>query len=112
MNAMSDVRQTIRDVGASAVAALERVDAGRPSQAEPLLNEAVEHLVRLRDELIGHRRGGEDCGEWLGRVNGLLSGIFGVEYPAGGIHWQQVVKTREDLRDMLGSLDESVRHWG
>lgn len=102
---MTDVRQTIKEMGQPALAVLDRIDVEQQSAADPEVNEAVEQLVRLRDALIERHRAGEDCGEWLGRTNAVLSGIFGVEYPVGGIQWQRIVETRDDLRHMLGGLD-------
>ncbi len=106
---MTGVRQTVRDLGKSALAALDGIDVEEQSQADPQLSQAVEDLVRLRDELIERQREGDDCGRLLGRVNGMLSGVFGAEYPVTGIQWPRIAETRDELRDMLGSLDESHR---
>ena len=106
MSGLTDIRQTIREAAKPALAALERMDSEQPSVAESDLSEAIELLIRLRDDLIGHRRNGNDCDEWLGRTNGMLSGIFGVEYPIAGIQWRRIQGTRDELRDMLGSVEK------
>ena len=106
---MTDVRQTVREAGEPALAALERIKIESPSDAESRVSEAIELLIRLRDDLIGHRRNGEDCEQWLGRANGMLSGIFGVEYPIAGIQWQRIQGTRDELRDLLDALGDAER---
>lgn len=106
MTAITDVRQTVRDIGEPALAALDGIDVEQQSQADPALDKVMQRLVRLRDVLIAQRREGQDCDEWLTRINRVLSGIFGVEYPVGGIQWQRIAEARDDLRDMLDSLEE------
>lgn len=104
-----DIQQTVRDIGQPALAALEEIDPEHQPSPDPQLNDALERLVQLRDALIARHRAGDDCASWLGRVNAVLSGLFAVEYPPGGIQWQLIGETRDELRDLLGSLDANPR---
>ncbi len=65
------------------------------------LAEAIEHLVRLRDELIAGGRAGNRCEEPLRAANAMLSSIFGTEFPVHGLQWKRVCETRNAIRRWL-----------
>lgn len=104
------LQQTVRTIGKPALDALDGIDVDHQPSPDPQLNDALETLVQLRDALIERHREGEDCEPWLGRINGMLSGLFAVEYPPGGIQWQRIRNSRDELRDMLGSLEETGQY--
>lgn len=96
------VDNTVLELGETALAAFDALQDKDPPQGDPELRRAVHHLVHLRDELIARQRAeGADCGWWLDRTNALLSGVFGAEYPVGGVPWQRIDATRDALRELI-----------
>ncbi|HZD26289.1 MAG TPA: hypothetical protein VE631_08520 [Alphaproteobacteria bacterium] len=98
---MQGVDDSARDLAASALAALEAACAEPVPGVDAKVAEAVGLLLRLRDRLIDGRRAGENCGDWLERVNAALSAAFGVEFPVAGIQWDRACEARDSLRALL-----------
>lgn len=99
---MTDAVDTIRELGEPTLAAFETLQDKEPPEGDPELRQAVHCLVRLRDQLIARQRAGDaDCGRWLDRTNAILSGVFGAEYPVGGMPWQRINATRAALRELI-----------
>ncbi len=92
------------DIRRRAGAALHILDS-LPHEGSPetrkRLAEAIEHLVRLRDELIAAEHAGNRCEEPLRAANAMLSSIFGTEFPVHGLQWKRVCETRDAIRRWL-----------
>lgn len=87
-----------------ALAQLEHIVERHPDKLSEAMAEAVRRLVRLRDELIDRRRGGDTspmARDWLDRTNAILSLLVGAEYPVKSIHWKSVNEARDALREMV-----------
>ena len=81
----------------AALAALDRALRDRPEIVYDDLNEAVRHLVRLRDLLIADGRGGVAVGDRLDRLNAILSIVVATEYPLEGVRRDRVARARQKL---------------
>ncbi|HEY7663810.1 MAG TPA: hypothetical protein VH934_11875 [Xanthobacteraceae bacterium] len=91
----------IRKAGERALARLDGLQSDGSVETKQQLNEALQLLVAMRDGLIESRRAGAPVDEWLSRTNGILSSLFGTEFPKGGLQWKRVCESRERLRDLL-----------
>ncbi|MGE5269472.1 MAG: hypothetical protein ACM3JG_07345 [Thiohalocapsa sp.] len=85
----------------AAVAAVDHALREDADHAYDDLANAVRHVVRLRDGLIGEQRQGNGVGDRLGRVNAILSHLVGAEYPLEGIRRQRIEKVRDELKSLL-----------
>jgi hypothetical protein len=95
--AMAGARSSIAKHGNAAMAELDSMLPGGPQTSAKMV-EVMHHFIAMRDDLIAAQRAGAPCGEELQRINGVLSSIFGVEFPSEGLQWQRVCDTREALR--------------
>ncbi len=95
---------TPQDINRRAGAALHILD-NLPHEDSPetrrRLAEAIDDLVRLRDELIAAQRAGAPCRDPLRAANAVLSSIFGTEFPVHGLQWKRVCETRDAIRRWL-----------
>ena len=94
---MSDATQA---AGAQALAALDRALGAKPRRDGEAFSEATEHLCRMRDALIGSRRGGVGDRQ-LERLNSVISSSLAGHFPLGQTPWPEVEKAREELRALL-----------
>jgi hypothetical protein len=105
------------EVGAAALAALDRAIDDRPDRIYGDLSQAVRCLVRLRDQLIAERRRdggragpaprgpaarGPQTDDRLERCNAILSVVSGAEFPLEGVRHERIAKAREELARLLG----------
>jgi hypothetical protein len=96
----------LRAQAQGAEARLERIIAEDPEPLSEAFSDVVRRLVRLRDELIDHRRRGvmdEVPPDWLDRTNAVLSLLVGAEYPVKAFHWDNICQARDALREMLAA---------
>ncbi|HEY0522897.1 MAG TPA: hypothetical protein VGD08_05875 [Stellaceae bacterium] len=98
---MSALDETVCDKCREALSALDRATKDRADHVYDDLVEATRCLVRLRDELIGRRRKGEDVREALDRTNAVLSAVTGAEYPLAGVKRERIKKARDALESLL-----------
>jgi hypothetical protein len=94
----------LHENGVAALATLDALSAADP-EVNSKLADVMRRFVAMRDDLITARRAGAGCGEELARMNGILSSIFGMEFPSEGLQWQRVCETREALRGLLQELN-------
>jgi hypothetical protein len=69
------------------------------------LVEIVHQVIVMRDELIAANRRGESCDGALQGTNALLSSIFGVEFPAGGLRWKRLNEAQNALKALLSPAE-------
>jgi hypothetical protein len=65
------------------------------------LVDIVRQVIVMRDELIAAKRRGEPCDGALQRSNALLSSIFGIEFPVGGLQWKRLGEAQNALKALL-----------
>lgn len=98
---MANAKDVFGEHGGATLAALDRLRERDAHDGNDRIAEAMRELVQLRDALIACSRAGEDCGEELDRANGMISALFGVEFPVSGVQWRRVCEARDALREML-----------
>lgn len=92
--------------GRRALAAIDRVLAGRPHKDDPDLSQAAEGLAAMRDELVARLRrgeGGTDLRERLGRLNAVISLVLANHFPLGATPWDELGKARDTLAGLLAT---------
>jgi hypothetical protein len=109
----------IEEVGAAALAALDRALDDRPDKIYDDLSQAMRVLVRLRNQLIAERRSsgqragptprggaarGPQTDDRLERVNAILSVVSGGEYPLQGVRRERIEQARDALAQLLKRL--------
>jgi hypothetical protein len=96
--AMTDLAAECR----RAIALIDTALTEPPAAVTADADEALRVLVRVRDTLISERRRGDRgrAGSLL-RVNGVLSLLAGVEYPAGGLHRSSLSRARDALGEIV-----------
>jgi hypothetical protein len=95
--------QDIRRHAGAALHILDNLPEEDSPETRKRLAETIEHLVRLRDELVAARRAGEPCDPPLRAANAVLSSIFGTEFPVHGLQWKRVCETRDAIRRWLNT---------
>ncbi len=98
---MTVTPQNIRRRAGAALHILESLPHEDNRETRRRLAEAIDDLVRLRDELIAAQRAGEPCEDQLRAANAVLSSIFGTEFPVHGLQWKRVCETRGAIRRWL-----------
>ena len=91
----------VRAHGEVALGTLDGLQADGSAETKKQLDEALRQLVVMRDKLIKADREGRPADDWLARTNGIISSLFGTEFPKGGLQWQRVCESREALRALL-----------
>lgn len=92
----------VRKFGEMALDKLDRLPMDDNNQSKQQIDEAIRLLVTMRDRLIESRRAGQPkADEWLSQTNGILSSLFGTEFPKGGLQWKRVCESRDSLRALL-----------
>ena len=97
---MAALDPEIRNLGRRALENLDRLQADGSAETKQQLNETIRLLVSMRDKLIESRRAGQTVDEWLLHTNGILSSLFGTEFPKGGLQWKRVCESRDFLRGL------------
>ena len=64
------------------------------------LVEIIRDIVIARDRLIGIKRRGETCEDYLKKINAVLSAMFGIEYPINGLQWKRLTAARAALKNL------------
>jgi hypothetical protein len=101
---MAETRTAVRGYGEQAMACLEEDEKAVPVETmKQRLDQALIALINMRDELIQARRAGQDDSDWLPRTNGIISTLYGTEFPVGGIKMKRIEEARRALRDLLKS---------
>ncbi len=96
---MSELPQAVRRRGEQVLVRLDELPDSQPVQTmKRRLDEALLGLVQMRNDLIEAQRAGQDVSEWLPPINGILSTLFGTEYPVGGLKVKRIEEAREALR--------------
>lgn len=90
-----------RDDVDTALAAMDRALRDRPDAVYQDLVDAVRSLTELRDKLIDERRRGTMSGDWLDRLNSILSLVVAAEYPLEGLRRERVEAGRRALASLL-----------
>lgn len=87
---------------ATAIDRMEAALKAEPLEVKQPLSQAVQAIVRLRDDAITGRRDHPTpaARARLDRVNAILSVAVGAETPMGGLKW----KDMEQVRDALCAL--------
>jgi hypothetical protein len=96
-----EIGEAIRRRGGVALARLASALDESVADAKKDLAEAARQLTRLRNELIGSRRAGQQVGDELDRINSILSAVVGQEYPLGGLRRQCVADARTALERLV-----------
>lgn len=100
---MARVYRHVRDGIAQALAVLDDIVPG-DAQAKTKFADATAKIVKLRDDLIVARRRGDDEDAWLERTNGIISALFGLEFPSGGLQWKRLENGRDALRALRDDM--------
>ena len=89
--------------GREALARIDAALADRPRRDDQTLKAAIQALAAFRDRYITrHRReGGTRWRADLERVNAILSVVMAAEFPIGDVSWDELVKARGWLADVL-----------
>ncbi|MEJ2376831.1 MAG: hypothetical protein P8Y71_15925 [Pseudolabrys sp.] len=98
---MADLPADVRRHGEMALDAIEHVQGDGLARPKKQFAAAMEHLVAMRDALIRAQRQGEPCDDDLRGTNAILSSIFGIEFPSGGLQWKRVTETHDALLRLL-----------
>jgi hypothetical protein len=99
---MDEEFKRIHERGREALAALSGLPDSKPmDEMKARLEEAIATLVEMRDDLIQLQRSGKSCGDLLWRTNGILSTIYGTEFPVGGLSEKRISEARKDLRQLF-----------
>jgi len=88
--------------GEDVLTRLDRILAEAPNRESHHFSEATVALTRFRDELLRHANG--HAHEWVGRVNSVLSIVYGTHYPIGAPHWETFKSAREDFAALLKQI--------
>jgi hypothetical protein len=91
-----------------ALAVLDRILAERdPDRVQQAMVEATACVVRYRDNLIRETRATQDAAQngLLRRTNGVLSLLFGTQYPLQGVHWDRIGQARAVLAELAPGLE-------
>jgi hypothetical protein len=101
---MTELLSPVRADADAILAAFNQLSLEEGPRTGREIADIVQQLVHVRDELIAAQRAGTPCGEWLQRVNAIISTIFGTEFPVGGLQWKRVCEAREALKKMIECL--------
>jgi hypothetical protein len=102
---MAPVLPRIREQGQVALHRLVHLRREDSAETRLALAEIIRQVIGMRDELIPAKRSGEPCDEALQGINAVLSSIFGLEFPAGGLHWKRLKETEDGLKALLLRLE-------
>ena len=101
---MPAILQGVRGRGETALRWLDELPRSDDAQLRQQLGAVIQELAAMRDGLIGLGREGGIEGEWLARINAVLSSIFGTEFPINGLNRNRVDETRTALRRLLSDM--------
>jgi hypothetical protein len=102
-------QRTLAEQCRHAAGLLARAQMDQPRHLSEDVDEAERAVVFLRDRLIGELRGAAgnaEAARWraaLTHVNGALSLVVGVEYPAGGVQRTLLGQAEGALQSLLGT---------
>lgn len=102
-------QRTLAEQCRHAAELIARAQADQPRHLSEDVDEAERAVVFLRDRLIGKLRGAaspEEAAHWraaLAHVNGALSLVVGVEYPASGVQRTLLEQAAGALNRLLGT---------
>ena len=96
-----DIR--LRAHAEAALKELDRLHNQASVEMNKNLQQVMQHVVDMRNELIdaGACPGGLGFDGRLTAINAILSCLFGIEFPHGGLQWRRIYESREALRNLL-----------
>ncbi len=99
------ISEHVRQKGETALRWLDEMPGSEGPLMRQQLAAVIQELATMRDDMILLQRAGRIDVEWLNRTNGMLSSIFGTEFPLNGLSLKRVEETRSALRQMLTDMN-------
>ncbi len=91
------------ELGRQALAAIDKVLAGKPHADGHALSEATKNVALFRDEVIARQHHPPQMKERrdLEHVNAVISVVLAVHFPLGDIPWHELEGARSWLAELL-----------